>query len=339
MGQQREAWFDHTKGILIILVVLGHFLGSYYLIESNTYIQILYANIYFFHMPLFILLAGYFYNPNKPERVLNFVFIYLVWQVFNEILNGYFADYQLLPLNYQKLLDIFNPNWTLWYLAGIIIWFVITPYVLKYKYPLLIVILIALVAGEIEKIPKAFALRRVLMFYPFFLMGYYARNKNWLYSMPGLLQVIKKLRWFIVLGTFGYISYQTYIGELKASRFFMKFSYEGYELGAIDGVISQIVLFAWMFLFCFAFLFIVPRKKPIGWLSNFGTQSLFIYLTHTMFVRVFKHTIGLKYGDQDLTLIAFAVAATVFYLLIFKFLRFDLLFKPVIQPKLNWLYN
>lgn len=48
-------WADIAKGICIILVILGHSQAPFYIVDF----------IYLFHMPLFFLLAGYFFKYTK----------------------------------------------------------------------------------------------------------------------------------------------------------------------------------------------------------------------------------------------------------------------------------
>lgn len=64
----RNQYFDQVKGILILLVIVGHvLLGS---LEQNM----LRGFIYFFHMPLFLAISGYFISQNtlsiKPYLLL-----------------------------------------------------------------------------------------------------------------------------------------------------------------------------------------------------------------------------------------------------------------------------
>lgn len=339
MTKTRDFWLDHAKGVLIILVVFGHFFGEYSAIEGNIIINNLYTIIYFFHMPLFILLTGYFYNPNRPNRVISLFVIYLIWQVLNDILNAYFYDYQLFPLNLQKIANVFDPNWTLWYLLSVVIWMTITPYVLLLRRPALIIFLQALVVGAIIDVPAALSLRRMLMFYPFYIIGYYARKNNWLHSTSPFFTLVRRLSWPIVIVFIIGLIYLNLQGEIIPKQFFMKYSYYKFGYTPLPGMINQIILYASMLLFSLAFLNILPKKKEIGWLAEFGRKSLYIYLTHTLFIRLFKDTFGFLIGDQDIPLLFWSIVGTIFYLAAFKFLELDLFFRPIIQPKLNWLFK
>ena len=64
---ERDYLYDNIKGILIILVVLCHFLG-YAMIKSDTVVRSFIIFIYYFHMPLFIFISGYFSkDPARAE--------------------------------------------------------------------------------------------------------------------------------------------------------------------------------------------------------------------------------------------------------------------------------
>ena len=52
----RIAWVDFAKGLVMILVVLGH--ATVYDIDLNKF-------IYVFHMPFFFIMAGFLLNLNK----------------------------------------------------------------------------------------------------------------------------------------------------------------------------------------------------------------------------------------------------------------------------------
>lgn len=60
--QNRIDWIDAVKGIAILLMIFGHTLD----IESKTF-----AYIYSFHMPLFILISGFFYKDVKFRTLLS----------------------------------------------------------------------------------------------------------------------------------------------------------------------------------------------------------------------------------------------------------------------------
>lgn len=55
---KREPYWDVVKGILIVLVVLGHVVQ--FAVGGNFWGNALFKGIYLFHMPLFVMVSGYF---------------------------------------------------------------------------------------------------------------------------------------------------------------------------------------------------------------------------------------------------------------------------------------
>ncbi len=70
----RNLHIDATKGVLIFLVVLGHYLER--LIGWNEPLnQAILGSIYFVHMPAFIFISGMFFKEEKNPRKVNLLFI------------------------------------------------------------------------------------------------------------------------------------------------------------------------------------------------------------------------------------------------------------------------
>ena len=58
-NEERDTLFDNIKGVLIILVVLGHLLAGDGNNHMNAFV-ITHFFIYAVHMPIFVLISGYF---------------------------------------------------------------------------------------------------------------------------------------------------------------------------------------------------------------------------------------------------------------------------------------
>ena len=64
MASKRLKWADSLKGVLIVLVVLGHSIQQSLL--DGCYTNHLWNVIYSFHMPAFMAISGYVaYHPNR----------------------------------------------------------------------------------------------------------------------------------------------------------------------------------------------------------------------------------------------------------------------------------
>lgn len=71
--KQRVAYYDNLKGILIVLVVVGHLLEPVAVSANMTTMQFV-DFIYLFHMPLFIFVSGLF-----CKSICKKVFSELMW--------------------------------------------------------------------------------------------------------------------------------------------------------------------------------------------------------------------------------------------------------------------
>ena len=164
----RDKSVDSLKGFLILLVVLGHLIGNLQVSWGGVW-----NLIYTFHMPLFVLISGYFSgrdsinvkNILKPLFAFQFISILIL-----TILGSKFSiSYFLIP------------HWTLWYLLSLIFWRLILRYTPEklidnpYVY-LGIALLATITIGLFLPHGRVLSAQRTINFFPFFLMGYYFRE-------------------------------------------------------------------------------------------------------------------------------------------------------------------
>ena len=87
MEKIRNDYFDNIKSVLITLVVIGHFLLP---LESTRLKDGLVNVIYLFHMPMFIMVSGYFAKGMyagkrfRWERIGKLLWLYLLFQIISE---------------------------------------------------------------------------------------------------------------------------------------------------------------------------------------------------------------------------------------------------------------
>lgn len=124
---QRLIWADSVKGILILMVVIGHAIQFCMGEECND--NHIWNIIYSFHMPAFMALSGWMaYRPlsNKKyadfvkRRVMQLLVPYFVWSFLQYVLSGNFSIEGLAKM-------VFVPDcyfWFLWVLFWISVVFV-----------------------------------------------------------------------------------------------------------------------------------------------------------------------------------------------------------------------
>ena len=174
----RDNRIDTLKGFLIILVVLGHFITS--MNNVNIVNHAVMGMIYIFHMPLFILISGYF--TKSPEQqsaremwrgILNLAITLVIFQ----LLNGLWVIYA--GRDFIEAMKAF-PYGVLWYLLSLIYWRIILFYTPKslFRRPWLylgIALALSIFSG-FTHLGKFLSLQRTLNFFIFFLLGFYYRQ-------------------------------------------------------------------------------------------------------------------------------------------------------------------
>ncbi|MCT8547172.1 acyltransferase family protein [Glaesserella parasuis] len=178
----RNIYFDATKGFLIILVILGHvILGS---LNENTLRYI----IYFFHMPLFLAVTGYFISQKtislsvkeilgkyKKRLIIPFIIAFVIYT------NKGLIDIQ----------SYLYPYYHLWYIPAIILFVLYTKFVLfLYKINKIIsIILMALFVMctiffesysqwnlSSDNLYSSLGDKRFFYFFSYFMFGYFLAN-------------------------------------------------------------------------------------------------------------------------------------------------------------------
>lgn len=145
--KERLIWVDSLKGVIILLVVLGHVIGGIYNSQMfssyNSEMLILYNAIYMFHMPVFFIISGicfqiaytyenkdgkiYLKNRNIKVQIYNLLYVYLVWSLLSWVLKMFVPGQVNSQANVKEIL--FIPVMALfqyWYLYVLIVCYLIS---------------------------------------------------------------------------------------------------------------------------------------------------------------------------------------------------------------------
>lgn len=311
---ERDNRLDSVKGILILFVVWGHIIGSCGTGMVNDHI---WKFIYLFHMPLFILISGYFTSLKNDTNafwrsqckiILPLVFFQVICVLLMAILFHSRFGFDI----------IITPYWTLWYLLSLLYWRVMIQYSPRFLTDrpfiyLTISVIIAIVAG-LMPYGRVLSIQRTLSFYPFFLFGFYLRKgilrTNFWPNYVSIFIVLLSL--VLIFG--GFIPQaigQTVNLMLRGAD----------QINMVD-IPLKIVLFVGSFIMSISVFNIIPSNKHLSYL---GRNSLFYYLFHGLVIKIVLvpiiNSLQLPQGALIMVFYLFIVIGLIFLLEKLKPLR------------------
>ncbi len=284
MEKERVKYYDNIRGILILLVVLGHFLFN--IKDNGSLFSIVIKTIYLFHMPMFVFISGFFSKSifNK-KKCFKYLFYYI-------IMNTIIMTYSILIEGNQASLLI--PYYSMWYLIALIIWRKTAKCFGNIKGIITISIIISFLIGFCTEVTNAFALSRIISFYPFFIIGFKLRQS----TIEELF--IRKDKYKLIIGYILLILLSVLSIKIVPSINFNEFLMEPYE--SYNNVFNRLIIFFMASCFMFAILLIVSNKRIIG-ITRFGEKSFYIYLFHRITILV----ISLFYNSSKNSLVTLII--------------------------------
>ena len=288
MNKNRLYFFDNLKFILITLVVIGHFLMFS---SKDDYAMGNFLFIYSFHMPLFVFVTGFFAKRiisadgnRRLNKIISFFIIYLIYKLFIFLICNY-------VYNVEYVFNFFTESEAPWYLLGCIIWIMITVIFteVKPKYLFIFSFICFLFISYDNNIVDQFCLSRVLIFYPFYLLGYYITPEQ-INKIVDILHNKKRyLLLSIVFLTGVYFIFVYCAKDLYFLRPFFTarnpFAYIDFPFDILcTGAFFRAFWFLYLILLGLAIFTIIPNKKTSY--SEFGSRTLQVYVLHFIVVLI-----------------------------------------------------
>jgi fucose 4-O-acetylase-like acetyltransferase len=275
---ERNAFFDNAKVILIFFVVLGHMIQPF--AGDSTTINAIYTWIYIFHMPAFIFLAGFFAKGiGEPKYI---------WKLFKKLIIPYLL-FQIVYTGYYFAIgkpdwdsSILDPQWSLWFLVSLFSWHMLL--IVFKKVPMFwsiaLSVLVGVIAGYFGQIGETLSLSRTLVFFPFFLTGYFLTVKQVMFVKSNYVKVgaaVAMTALFVLLYTMPDID----TGWLLASQ-----SYS--ELGAnTEGSAIRFTVYIAASIMTISIFAFVPTQR-ISWVTDLGSRTLYVYLLHGFIIQFLR---------------------------------------------------
>ncbi len=288
--QERISYYDNLKFILILLVVVGHVIGCQ--LDIN-YMNGIYLFIYTFHMPLFIFITGFLAKKLEDKngnfrlyKVINYILLYLIFKIS-------LFSFSKFILHQDIELYIFTEGEAPWYILACAIWLSFTYLVknVKPKYMLIFSIVFALIIGYDYFVSDVFALSRTIVFYPFFLLGFYISKEK----LNKFVEIIHQRKYQIIsiicLSTLFVIMimFASNIDFIK-NFFFSKTPY--YFIIPFEGYLFyplfRLLFFVIAIIVGIMVMALIPRRKLF--FTKLGSRTLQIYVLHMFFIYFIFYT-------------------------------------------------
>lgn len=258
---RRIDYWDNLKGLLIILVVIGHFL-----LPCSGKAGMLVAWIYTFHMPAFIFVAGYLTSRNscRTESLVKILLLYLM-------LHSFMCPFQ--DVFQHGTYNIAGNSFSEWFMLALLLYRLTMPLIRRTGFVLFFFsLLLSLLIGFTGNSLEAFCLQKIIALWPFFITGVLMQK---IISREGVRKNITNQFVFVVVAVvttcavifllqkgiidFSDCMWDTYMGLKGCSMRMVMLVIAGSNIAAL--------------------LFLCPsRKLPL--ITQWGGSSLSIYILH-----------------------------------------------------------
>lgn len=321
----RDSWYDNAKAILILSVVIGH-LATGDISPERDWVNSFGKFIYFFHMPVFMMISGRFSRGRVDRKeygkaVVHLLIPYLILQT------GMILLYSAMDIKTSGF-SYLSPLFGLWYLFVLFLYSVISPQLCRFRFLFPVSILAAIAAAFLPS-PLFGGFQRAVMFYPFFLFGYYTSSCSFAFCKKVWFRCISVL-FFAAL-----LLFMMFFGpSLRMDLFTLKT-----VIADIDGsnhwliALEYLLHYAGSFVCFFAIMGISPTRKTF--FSYVGVYSVYVYALHLFFIVWLRYvTPAIPLPGKGWVLLYLAAGIPLTLLLASKPVR--RIFRPFIEPKVNF---
>jgi len=317
---KRNYSLDIFKGVLIFLVVFGHFLLPVKEREYTLFNKLFFF-IYSFHMPAFIFLSGYFYYDSwkkkgtKLKSVIPLIMLFFMMKILLHISDIlFYGDRNIIP-------DFFHESSTPWYISALI-FFRLSLYPLelflklnkkkisrvkseKFSFKAITIYIMALMTfftfismlnGKWQvKIDDFLSLDRVVSFAPYFYIGvlykkYSSLSKTSIFEETNMR--LFAMGAFCVLGFFVFFKYVRFYTLIFYGPWGYRIA-EGNILPIFKGVLNPLRIIHMAYALSVSYFVFVVTSLNKNFLTNilkrFGVYSLPIFAFHRIIRDVFSH--------------------------------------------------
>ena len=316
----REYYFDNLKFLLIFLVVLGHF--AELIMNKSIIAKTTWMIIYSFHMPLFVFVSGFFAknavrNKNFNKSIAFFILYFCMKTVIFIVdkLCGANPNYNFTKINSIQ-----------WYIFAMGAWYLISIILrdANRKIVFVLSIFLALIIGFDKNIGDIWGVSRILVFYPFFLLGLNINQEPLLKITKNKFTKIFSIFYLIIF----ILLFALFIDKVYLIRPILtgRNSYIALNNSIEEfGVLIRIGWYLVATVTGICIMSLVPRCKTL--ISNLGQRTISVYFYHAIIIRILSQ-LDISYRMYE------GVILSILCVLIFSIKYFSIPLEKILKIKL-----
>jgi fucose 4-O-acetylase-like acetyltransferase len=324
----RDPYYDNVKFLAVVLVVLGH---AWYSLADSRLSAAAHLFVYTFHMPVFIVIAGFFSRRFATTRskvrrlVLGLGVPYLIFEAAYPLYTHVVHDDRFIwsPL---------SPYWIMWFLPALFVWRLSTPLWQQLRRPLVVAVAASLASGAMQ-LPDQVA-TRVLGFLPFFVIGLLLRDEHVDLLRTGRARIAAVLV-TIAAGVTAVLAAPRMNDEWLSYRA----GYDDLGVSPYAGIALRLGTLICGLAMTAAFLALTPRRAM--WFTTLGRRSMYVYLLHGFVIFGAAFAGWYAWANRLGPIGGFAVVSVLGVLLAVALASRPVhqAFRWAIEPRLDWAFR
>ncbi|MCW2884315.1 MAG: acyltransferase 3 [Streptosporangiaceae bacterium] len=264
----RDPFFDNAKFLAILLVVAGHAIEGVWDVHLA---HALYVFVYMFHMPVFIVITGYFsrnftFSGGKARKLItNLGVPYVVFETAYSLFDW------LVGKDHFRI-SLLDPYYLTWFLMALFLWRLSTPVWQQIRWPLGVAVAISLLSFMAE-LSGQLDMHRVFGLAPFYVLGLMLRPEHFALLKRPAARVLGALT---LVG--GLVATFLVDRHMNTEWVYWRSSHATLGVDNVTGTLMRMGMLVASTVLVAAFLAVVPARRT--WFTALGATTLYAYLLH-----------------------------------------------------------
>jgi fucose 4-O-acetylase-like acetyltransferase len=274
----RDPFFDNAKFMAIVLVVAGHSIES---LRDVRIAHAAYLFVYTFHMPVFIVITGYFsrnftFSGGKARKLItNLGVPYVVFETA-------YSTYHWAVGHSKFEISLLDPYYLTWFLMALFLWRLSTPVWQQIRWPVGAAVIISLLSG-MTVLPADLEMNRTLGLVPFYVLGLMLKPEHFEALKRPKARVVGAIT--LVLA----FAFTLFVADrhMATSWVYWRTGNAAMHVNNLVGSGMRLGLLVGAGILVMAFLTMVPARHT--WFTNLGGATLYAYLLHGFFTKFLEY--------------------------------------------------